>query len=170
MAPSSTTRIVRRVALIRLLKAPVRQHSLGTRHWQGEGSMRRRRPTVHLMCPWLMMLLLLSGCTATRDRLVAATVVPPLSESQTTPGAAAAGQTQSDSTRPGAPLLRVGITPSYPPLAFQEQGTLSGLEPDMARAIGQELGRPVVYVERPWETLIPTTSLYSALSLPPLSV
>lgn len=118
--------------------------------------MRRRRPTVHLMCPWLMLLLLLSGCTATRDRLVAATVVPPLSESQTTPGAAATGQTQSDSTRPGAPPLRVGITPSYPPLAFQEQGTLSGLEPDMARAIGQELGRPVVFVERPWETLIPS--------------
>lgn len=105
---------------------------------------------------WLILFFLLSGCTATRDRLMSATVVPPSSEPQTTPGAAATGQTQSDATRPGAPPLRVGITPNYPPLAFQKQGTLSGLEPDLARAVGRELGRAVVFVERPWQALIPS--------------
>jgi ABC-type amino acid transport substrate-binding protein len=118
--------------------------------------MQRRRSMVHLVYPCLMLLFLLSGCTATRDRLVSATVVPPSPKPQTTPGAAATGQTQSDPTRPGAPLLRVGITPNYPPLAFQKQGALSGLEPDLARAVGRELGRPVVFVERPWQILIPS--------------
>jgi polar amino acid transport system substrate-binding protein len=46
------------------------------------------------------------------------------------------------------------MTPNYPPIVFQQQGTMSGLEPDLARALGQELGRPIVFIALPWEALI----------------
>src|SRR4051812_42117739 len=49
--------------------------------------------------------------------------------------------------------LRVGIAPNYPPLAFKEDGQLSGIEVDFAKRLGAALGRPVVLVETPWEDL-----------------
>jgi polar amino acid transport system substrate-binding protein len=53
------------------------------------------------------------------------------------------------------PALRVGITPNYPPLAFKQQGRLTGLEVDFARGVEVELGRRVEFVELDWEALIP---------------
>lgn len=49
--------------------------------------------------------------------------------------------------------LRVGIAPNYPPLAFKEDGKLTGIEVDFAERLGKALGRPVVLVETPWEDL-----------------
>lgn len=49
--------------------------------------------------------------------------------------------------------LRVGIAPNYPPLAFKEDGQLTGIEVDFAKRLGKALGRPVVLVETPWEDL-----------------
>jgi ABC-type amino acid transport substrate-binding protein len=53
------------------------------------------------------------------------------------------------------PALRVGTAPHYPPLAFTQQGHVSGLEVDCARSVADELGRRVEVVELDWEALIP---------------
>jgi ABC-type amino acid transport substrate-binding protein len=47
--------------------------------------------------------------------------------------------------------LRVGITPVFPPMIFKEGGKIVGVEADFAKALGQELGRPVKFVEVDWE-------------------
>ena len=44
------------------------------------------------------------------------------------------------------PPLRVGITPEYPPLVFRQSDGTNGLEIDFAKALGQDLGRPVEFV------------------------
>jgi ABC-type amino acid transport substrate-binding protein len=53
--------------------------------------------------------------------------------------------TQSEATASGAPL-RVGITPDYPPLVYRQPDGTNGVEIDFAKAMGQELGRPVEFV------------------------
>lgn len=47
--------------------------------------------------------------------------------------------------------LRVGITPNYPPLIYRQDGKLAGLEYDLMRKLGRELGRPVIAVLIPWD-------------------
>src|SRR5262245_23595522 len=42
--------------------------------------------------------------------------------------------------------LYVGVTPDYPPLVFDQDGSLSGAEIDMARALGKELQRPIQFI------------------------
>lgn len=56
---------------------------------------------------------------------------------------------------PAATALRVGITPDAPPIAFRRGGELAGLEVDLARRLGQALGRPVRFVPVRWEDQIP---------------
>lgn len=69
--------------------------------------------------------------------------------------------------------LRVGVTPDYPPLAFHYEGRLVGAEIDFARALGQALGRPVVFVIVPWDEQIPyllagrTDIIMSGMSITP---
>ena len=53
-----------------------------------------------------------------------------------------------------APPLRVGVAPVSPPMIFKEGGKVAGLDADFAQALGKELGRPVRFVELPWENLI----------------
>ncbi len=53
-----------------------------------------------------------------------------------------------------APALRVGVAPVSPPMIFKEGTRIVGLEADFAQALGKELGRPVQFVELPWEELI----------------
>jgi len=50
--------------------------------------------------------------------------------------------------------LRVGISPVFPPMVFKQGKELVGVEVDMARILGQQLGRPVVFVEVPWKDQI----------------
>ncbi len=50
----------------------------------------------------------------------------------------------------GAPL-RVGVSPIFPPMVFKQGKELAGVEIDLARELGRELGRPVTFVELPWE-------------------
>ncbi len=66
----------------------------------------------------------------------------------------------STTTGPAAPpgasegsadVLRVGVTPNYPPIVFEENGEIAGLEADFAR----NLGRPVKFVKLRWNDLIP---------------
>ncbi len=53
------------------------------------------------------------------------------------------------------PDLRVGIAPSYPPLAFMKDGKLAGVEPDLAQKLGKQTGRRIVYEIVPFDRLIP---------------
>jgi polar amino acid transport system substrate-binding protein len=52
------------------------------------------------------------------------------------------------------PPLRVGITPDSPPIIFKQQTEIVGVEADLARELGKALGRPVQFVEIPWERQI----------------
>jgi polar amino acid transport system substrate-binding protein len=48
-------------------------------------------------------------------------------------------------------VLRVGISPVFPPMAFKQGKELAGVEVDLARALGEKLGRRVVFVETEWK-------------------
>jgi ABC-type amino acid transport substrate-binding protein len=50
--------------------------------------------------------------------------------------------------------LKVGVTPIFPPVIYKEGGKLVGVEADFARMLGEELGRPVQFVEVKWEDQI----------------
>lgn len=51
--------------------------------------------------------------------------------------------------------LKVGVTPDSPPLIFKAGGEVEGIEAELARLLGRELGRPVRFIEIPWEEQIP---------------
>ena len=53
------------------------------------------------------------------------------------------------------PDLRVGIAPSYPPLAFMQNGVLAGIEPDLAQQLARQTGRSIRYEVIPFDRLIP---------------
>ena len=54
------------------------------------------------------------------------------------------------------PPLKVGMSPDYPPLAFKKDGELKGIEVDFAVAAGKEMGREAVFMEMPFDQLIPS--------------
>lgn len=60
----------------------------------------------------------------------------------------------TDAVEPASKPLRVGICPKSPPMIFKEAGRVTGVEADFAQALGQALGRRVVFVEEDWERLI----------------
>jgi polar amino acid transport system substrate-binding protein len=62
--------------------------------------------------------------------------------------------TSSDKRSTNDNALRVGVTPTLPPMVFKRDGQLTGLEIDAARALGEHLGRPVRFVELKWEDQI----------------
>jgi ABC-type amino acid transport substrate-binding protein len=51
--------------------------------------------------------------------------------------------------------LRIGIAPTYPPLAFKESGELKGVEVDLARQIAEGMRVKLAFVELPGDQLIP---------------
>jgi ABC-type amino acid transport substrate-binding protein len=53
-----------------------------------------------------------------------------------------------------ASALRVGVSPIFPPMVFKQGRELAGVEIDLARALGDSLGRTVKFVELPWEDQI----------------
>lgn len=55
----------------------------------------------------------------------------------------------------GVPPLRVGITPDFPPLVFIQGDQFAGIEADLALMLGEQLGRPVKFIELKWEAQIP---------------
>ena len=55
-----------------------------------------------------------------------------------------------------ADVLRVGITPTTPPMIYYEGKAVIGMEADLARALGEHLGRPIRFVEVKWEDQIPS--------------
>jgi polar amino acid transport system substrate-binding protein len=46
--------------------------------------------------------------------------------------------------------LRVGVSPVFPPMVFKQGKELAGVEVDLARALGEHLGRKIFFVEVPW--------------------
>ncbi len=50
--------------------------------------------------------------------------------------------------------LRVGVTPNFPPLIFNQQRQLAGVEVELMKKVGRSLNRPVRAVVLPWEEMI----------------
>jgi len=65
-----------------------------------------------------------------------------------------AGCATTQDSVPAANLLRIGITPDYPPIIFRQGGNITGFEADMARMLGEELKRPVNFVILRWDEQI----------------
>jgi polar amino acid transport system substrate-binding protein len=72
-----------------------------------------------------------------------------------------------------ANVLRVGITPNAPPVAYREGGRITGLEADFARGLARYAGRKLQFVELAWEDQIPallegrTDIIMSAMTITP---
>jgi polar amino acid transport system substrate-binding protein len=47
-------------------------------------------------------------------------------------------------------ILRVGITPNYPPMIFKWKGEITGLEADFALRLGKALHQDIQFIELPW--------------------
>jgi polar amino acid transport system substrate-binding protein len=64
--------------------------------------------------------------------------------------------TSTTSTEPALEqnVLRVGIAPDLPPLAFKSGSDCAGIEPELARALAADMGKSVQFVEMRWENLI----------------
>lgn len=62
---------------------------------------------------------------------------------------------RSVSIAPAPDLLRVGITSDAPPLIYIKNNTVTGLEADLAKKLGQFTGKKVRFVELQWEDQIP---------------
>lgn len=50
--------------------------------------------------------------------------------------------------------LRVGISPDYPPVIFEVEGEVVGIEADFARIVGDSLGRRIEFVRYPFAELL----------------
>jgi len=69
----------------------------------------------------------------------------------------AGGALAGEAPATGAPgsTLRVGIATNYPPLAFKEDGKVTGVEAAFAEQLAKDLHVKITLVETPWEELIP---------------
>ena len=65
-----------------------------------------------------------------------------------TPTASAAGEQQR-------PVLRVGTEGTYPPFTFKDDGELKGYDIDVMKAVADEAGFDVEFVEAPFDALFP---------------
>ena len=54
----------------------------------------------------------------------------------------------------GGPPLRVGVSPDYPPVIFERDGAILGIEADLARRAGEALKRPIEFVRIPFPDLL----------------
>ncbi len=55
-----------------------------------------------------------------------------------------------------SPDLKIGIAPSYPPLAFMKDGSLAGIEPDLAEELFRQTGRGIKFEIMAFDHLIPS--------------
>ncbi|MEW6270732.1 MAG: transporter substrate-binding domain-containing protein [Thermodesulfobacteriota bacterium] len=51
--------------------------------------------------------------------------------------------------------LRVGVATNYPPVIFEENGKVVGVEADLARKLGEELPTRITFVQLEWDELWP---------------
>ena len=52
------------------------------------------------------------------------------------------------------PALRIGVSPDYPPVIFEHEGEIVGIEGDLARRVGVALGRRIEFVRIPFPDLL----------------
>jgi len=69
-------------------------------------------------------------------------------------GCATAPQPEEKTAQVGQTLI-IGITPDFPPLVFKQGNQVAGIEAELAGMLGEELGRPVKFVELKWDEQIP---------------
>ncbi|MFC6014479.1 amino acid ABC transporter substrate-binding protein [Nocardia lasii] len=50
-------------------------------------------------------------------------------------------------------VLKIGTEGTYAPFSYQENGTLTGYDVEVARAIGEKLGKQVEFVQTPWDSI-----------------
>ncbi|MFD3746949.1 amino acid ABC transporter substrate-binding protein [Nocardia sp. NPDC058633] len=50
-------------------------------------------------------------------------------------------------------VLKVGTEGTYAPFSYQEGGTLTGYDVEVARAVGEKLGKRVEFVQTPWDSI-----------------
>ena len=67
-----------------------------------------------------------------------------------------AGCVSDRAVTPPESVLRVGVTSTYPPVIFRQQGQIVGIEADLAAQLGARLGRRVQFVEVDWTRQIDT--------------
>ena len=65
-------------------------------------------------------------------------------------GGAASGNHAADPS-----VLRVGVTPNYPPIMYEQDGRITGLEAVLAKRLAAELGKTAAFVATDWDDLIP---------------
>jgi polar amino acid transport system substrate-binding protein len=53
------------------------------------------------------------------------------------------------------PMLRVGVSPDAPPVAFMQDGRIVGIEPDLAQALSDQSRRPLALIPMEFNALIP---------------
>ena len=70
-------------------------------------------------------------------------------------GCVAARQPAVKADQPGQQLLKVGITTNAPPMAYRENGKITGLEAEFAHGLAAYTGRKLRFVELKWEDQIP---------------
>ncbi len=70
-------------------------------------------------------------------------------------GCVASHQSAVSSDLPGEQLLKVGITTNAPPMAYRENGKITGLETEFAKGLAEYSGRKLRFVELKWKEQIP---------------
>lgn len=67
-----------------------------------------------------------------------------------------APDTATTAARPAATkMLRVGMSPDYPPMAYVEDGVIKGMEVELAGVVAAHMGMTEEIVPMPWNELIP---------------
>ena len=56
---------------------------------------------------------------------------------------------------PTVGMVRVGTSPDAPPISFIRNGRVTGIEPDLAQALADQLRHPVQLVPMRWDELVP---------------
>jgi polar amino acid transport system substrate-binding protein len=59
------------------------------------------------------------------------------------------------SAAPRVKPLRVAVAPFYPPIVFEQEGEIMGVEAELAADVGAQLGRPIEFVRMTRQELIP---------------
>lgn len=50
-------------------------------------------------------------------------------------------------------VLTVGTEGTYAPFSYQDNGQLTGYDVEVARAVGEKLGKRVEFVQTPWDSI-----------------